>query len=80
MCESSTITTTSAVRVKIIENWLEGKGSVQIGKEPQPQNLTIANNVDIFGHRGNLEAEKKGNRACLDGSAHREYSAHKEYS
>ena len=78
MCKSSTITIASFNKVKIIESWLERKGSIQIGKEPQLHNQTIASSVDNFGHRRNLEAEKIGNRTCLaqtdNGSANKECS------
>lgn len=81
MCKSSTITIASFNKVKIIESWLEGKGSIQIGKEPQLHNPHIANNVGNFDHRRNLEAEKGGNRTCLaqtdNGNANKEYSKKK---
>lgn len=81
MCKSSTITIASFIKVKIIESWLKGKGSIQIGKEPQLHNPHIANNVGNFDHRRNLEAEKGGNRTCLaqtdNGNANKEYSKKK---
>lgn len=81
MCKSSTITIASFIKVKIIDSWLERKGSIQIGKEPQLHNQTIASSVDNFGHRRNLEAEKIGNRTCLaqtdNGSANKECSKKK---
>lgn len=83
MCKSSTITIASFIKVKIIESWLERKGSIQIGKEPQLHNQTIASSVDNFGHRRNLEAEKIGNRTCLaqtdNGSANKECSKKKQW-
>ena len=82
MCKSSAITIASFIKVKIIESWLEGKGSIQIGKEPQLHNPHIANNVGNFDHRRNSEAEKGGNRICLaqtdDGNANKEYSKKKK--
>lgn len=81
MCKSSTITIASFIKVKIIESWLKGKGSIQIGKEPQLHNPHIANNVGNFDHRRNLEAEKGGNKICLaqtdNGNANKEYSKKK---
>ena len=52
----------SSVRENIIESWLEGKG-------PRLRKQTTANIVDNFVRRGNVEAEKGGNKthlACTD--------------
>ena len=55
----------SSVREKIIESWLEEKGSTQIGKELRLQKQTIANIVDNFVRRGNSEAKKGRNDTRL---------------
>ena len=52
----------SFVRQKIIESWLEWKGTSQIGQELRLLKQTIPKFVDNFVHKGNIKASKKGNK------------------
>jgi len=50
------------VREKIEDDWLQGKGPTEIGKEPRLDKRTGSSIVDNFVRKGHVEAGKGGNK------------------
>ena len=50
------------VREKIVDDWLQGKGPTEIGKELKLDKQTVSSIVDNFVRKGHVEAGKGGNK------------------
>ena len=46
---------------KIEDDWLQGEGPTEIGKEPRLDKQTVSSIVDSFVRKGHVEAGKGGN-------------------
>jgi len=49
---------------KIVDDWLQGKGPTEIGKELKLAKQTVSSIVDNFVRKGHVEAGKGGNKIC----------------
>ena len=47
---------------KIVDDWLQDKGSTEIGKELRPEKHTVSSIVDNFVRKGHVEAGKGGSK------------------
>jgi len=47
---------------KIVDNWLQGKGPTEMGKELKLDKQTVSSIVDNFVRKGHVEAGKGGNK------------------
>ena len=52
----------NTVRERIVDDWLEGKGLAEIGKDLRLGKQTVSNIVDNFVRKGHFEAGKGGNK------------------